>query len=342
MQLKPEQLASHLAGGLAPIYLVSGDEPLQVGELLDHLRHAARAAGCTERIVINIDATFDWNLLQSYADSLSLFADKRLLDLRIGGDRLSEAGARALLDYANRPNPENVLLIATARLDAKAKRTRWYRQLQEVGITLEVWPIPLQALPAWVRARANRRGLQLTEEAARLLAERGEGNLLALAQELEKLYLVHGRTPIDVDHVLSAVADSARFESFDLVESTLLGDARRTVRILKGLQEEGVEALLALGTLAWEARALATMARRLHGGETLERLVNEQRVWRTRQQALRAALQRHPPDHWRQAVALAGRVDRIIKGLTPGDAWDGLQQLGLLICGVRLFSYNSE
>ncbi len=233
-----------------------------------------------------------------------------------------------------------MLLMNSPKLEAKTKKSHWYRQVQSVGITLEVWPIPTTSLPAWVKDRASRLGLRLTDSASLFLAERGEGNLLALAQELDKLSLLHGPGAIEIDQVISAVADSARYEPFDLVDSTLLGDATRTVRVLKGLWQEGVAPQLVLGTLLWEARSLAQMARRLRQGETLAQLMTEQRVWRSRSRAIQKALARHPAEHWLDVMAVAGHVEHLIKGLAPGNPWDGLQQLSLLICGVRLFQYN--
>jgi DNA polymerase-3 subunit delta len=342
VQLRLEQLASHLGGRLAPIYLVSGDEPLQVREALDGIRTAARAAGFAERTAVHVDASFDWNLLQHSASNLSLFADKRLLDLTISltGGKIGEAGTQAILDYAARPPPDHMLVMNTGKLEAKTKKSPWYRRVQAIGITVEVWPIPPNSLPAWVKERANRFGLRLTDAATLFLAERGEGNVLAIAQELDKLYLVHGSTTVDIDQVLSAVADSARFQPFDLVESTLLGDAPRTVRILAGLREEGIAPQLVLGTLTWEVRALAHLAHRLDQGERLEPLLTEQRMWQSRRHALQKALEHHPRAHWLDVMATAARVDYTIKGLAPGNPWDGLQQLSLLICGVRIFSYN--
>ncbi|MGF1614121.1 MAG: DNA polymerase III subunit delta [Gammaproteobacteria bacterium] len=342
MQLKTHQLAPHLASQLAPIYLISGDEPLQVQESLDRIRAAAKAAGFTERTVVHVDPSFDWSLLQHAANSPSLFADRRLLDLTItlAGGKIGDRGSKAIANYANHLHPDHMLLMNSPKLEAKTKKSHWYRQVQSVGITLEVWPIPTTSLPAWVKDRASRLGLRLTDSASLFLAERGEGNLLALAQELDKLSLLHGPGAIEIDQVISAVADSARYEPFDLVDSTLLGDATRTVRVLKGLWQEGVAPQLVLGTLLWEARSLAQMARRLRQGETLAQLMTEQRVWRSRSRAIQKALARHPAEHWLDVMAVAGHVEHLIKGLAPGNPWDGLQQLSLLICGVRLFQYN--
>lgn len=323
--------------------MVSGDEPLQVREALDGIRAAARAAGFTERTAIQVDKSFDWNLLQHAASNLSLFADKRLLELTITvpGGSISDAGSRAIMAYGAKSQPDHMLVMNAGRLAANTKKSQWYRQVQTVGVAVEVWPIPAEALPAWVKERANRLGLRLTEAATMFLVERGEGNLLSLAQELDKLYLLQGSAMIDIDQVFSAVADSARFQPFDLVESTLSGDAPRTLRILDGLREEAIAPQLVLGTLTWEVRAVADMAHRLGQGESLAQLLHEQRVWQPRRRALRKALDRLQPAHWREVMAVGANVDRTIKGLAPGNAWDELQQLSLLICGVRLFSYNA-
>lgn len=334
MRLKPEQLAAHLARGLAPVYVVSGDEPLQRLETLDSVRAAARAAGFTDRIVLEADADFEWAEFSRHTATLSLFGDKRLLELRLSSPgRLGAAGAEALTRYAGAPPADTVLLIAAPRLDQKATASGWYRALERAGVCLQVWPVAGRELVRWVERRMRASGLEPTPQAAAALAERVEGNLLAAAQEIAKLGLVHGRGSVDVDVVHEVVAESARYSSFDLLDSALAGEAPRSMRILRGLREEGVDPLSVLGPLAWALRALAEVAVEMEAGGSLERALAQRPVWRRRQHAVARALRRHPPSAWWRMLQVAARVDRAVKG-GEGEPWEELQRLVLVLGGV--------
>ncbi|NIR30043.1 MAG: DNA polymerase III subunit delta [Gammaproteobacteria bacterium] len=342
MRLSLEQLAGHLTRvrddpgrTLAPIYLVSSDEPLQSSEALDAVRAAARDLGFTGRVVLHVDASFDWGTFEQHADSLSLFGERQMLELRMPSGKPGAAGAAALVRYAERPSPDNVLLISTGRLDAEAARSRWYRALDHAGAVVPVWPIRAPQLPAWIGRRMAAAGLKPTSEAVEALAERVEGNLLACVQEIAKLRILHGEGPVDADDVYAAVADSARFEVFDLIDSALGGQAARTVRITRTLHEEGVEPLPVLGTLAWTIRSLAEMASELANGATPDRLFQRQPVWRRRRRVVEEALRRHEPALWWRLLREAARVDRVIKGGT-GDPWDALERLALGVAGVMI------
>ncbi len=257
MQIQPEQLESRLRGALAPVYFISGDEPLRVMEAADAVRSRARAAGFEEREVLSVNAGFDWNSLAAAAGSLSLFSPRRVLDLRLPGGKPGEAGAKALRAYAEAPPEDTLLLITSGKLEPAARKSRWVQALDQAGVVVFVWPLDRRQLPAWVRTRLKRRGLEATPEAAALLAERVEGNLLACVQEIDKLYLLQGAGRVDARDIANAVADSARFDVYDLVDTALAGDGARGVRILNGLQGEGVAPAVVLWALARDLRQLA-------------------------------------------------------------------------------------
>ena len=344
MQLKPENLSSHLARELAGVYVISGDEPLQIDEALAMVRKSARDRGFTDRVVFHVDRQFDWNVLHEHADSLSLFAQKRLLEVRMRGGKPGAGGSEALLRYVSRPSPDNVLLVSSGMLDARERQARWYRALDQAGVTVQVWPLDSRSLPRWIMERMRRSALRATEEAAATLAERVEGNLLACAQEIKKLELLGATGEIDVQDVLRCVADSARFNPFDLVDSTLAGDAPRTARILHGLREEGVEPLPVLGTLAWEVRSLARIAADAARGARLEQVLNKHRAWARRRAGIERALRRHPGPSWLDMLRVAEDTDRVCKGMRRSDPWDAIERFALMICGVMIVSpstYNS-
>lgn len=336
MRLRFEQLERHLGERLAPLYLVCGDEPLQATEAADAIRAAARRAGHEDRQVLQVEAGFDWDGLAAAADNLSLFASQRLIELRMPTGKPGDAGARALTAYAADPPPDTILLITTGRLDKKQQQTKWFKALEQAGAVLQVWPVEAKALPGWVAARMRGRGLQPTGEAARLLAEQVEGNLLAAAQEVEKLVLLHGSGEVDADAVTAAVADSSRYDVFELVDDALAGESARAVRVMDGLRGEGVEPTLVLWALARELRALAVMAAELAGGDGLEAVLGRHKVWQRRKGPVSVALRRYGPRPWRSLLRRAARTDRMIKGVEPGNPWDELLQLALLTAGAKV------
>ena len=335
MRIRPEDLSRRLAtGALAPVYLVYGNEPLQIEESLDAIRAAARARGHDDRVVLHAEAGFDWSELRQYRDSLSLFAEKRLLDLRLGRPKLDRAGAEALRHYTERPNPDCVLLVSTGALDWREQRARWYQALDAAGAVIQTWPVPPRQLPRWIAARAMRRGLVLADDAAAALAERAEGNLLAAAQEVDKLRLLHGKGRIELDDALASSADSSRYGAFDAGDAAMAGDALRALRVLGRLREEGTEITYVSFALAREIRGLASMADALSRGESEARVLARHRV-RERRRALAArALRRHRPRAWAAMLRQAAHLDRVIKGAERGRPWDEAARLALMLAGM--------
>lgn len=336
MRLRVDQLDRHLEGALAPVYVLGGDEPLQIQESRDAIRAAAGRAGFDERIVLNVETGFDWGTLRSHADSLSLFGGKRVIDVRLASGKPGDAGARALRDYAGAPPEDNLLVVSLEKFDRASVSTQWYKALEGAGVAIRTWPVAARELGAWIRRRAGRRGLRLSTAAAEALGERVEGNLLACAQEIDKLHMLHGEAELDLEDVLRSVADSARFDVFDLVDAALAGDAARSVRILNGLREEGVAPPLVAWALARELRSVARMAAELADGASVDAVMRNHRVWDKRRGLVSAALRRQPAPVWLDILREAARADRIAKGGARGRPWDALESLALAMSGVML------
>ncbi len=335
MKLRFDQLEAHLQKGLQPIYLLSGDEPLQLMEAGDAIRRHARENGYGEREVMHAESGFDWNNLLAASGSMSLFAEQRLLELRLPSGKPGKEGGAVLADYAANPPPDTLLLIISGKIERASQNSKWFKALDSAGATLTVWPIDPPALPGWVSQRMRSRGMQPSQEAAQLLAERVEGNMLAAAQEVEKLLLLYGEGEISAEQVEEGVADSARYDIFELVDTALLGDVPRTTRVMQGLRGEGVEPILVLWALLREIRAMAQMAAEMARGLDAEQAMAGQRVWDKRKPPVRAGLQRHNLNRWQLLLRRAGRIDRMIKGVEAGNPWDELLQLALLMAGVR-------
>lgn len=335
MKLYFDKLDAHLRQGLQPVYLLSGDEPLQLMEAGDAIRRRARETGFAEREVLHVEPGFDWNTLLASSGAMSLFAEQRLLELRMPGGKPGREGGKILAEYAANPPPDTVLLIISGKLDSRQQQSKWYKAIDKAGVVMTLWPIEASALPEWVMRRMRGRGLQPTPEAARLLAERVEGNMLAAVQEIEKLRLRYGECEVDVAMVEEGVIDSARYGLFELVDTALLGNVPRISRAMQGLRAEGVEPVLVLWALLRELRVLVQLSHCVEQGASIDSAFGRFRIWQTRKAAVRAALQRHTGKRWQLLVRRAGRIDRIIKGAEPGSPWDELLQLTLLMAGVR-------
>jgi DNA polymerase-3 subunit delta len=332
MQIPPEKLAARLQSPPAPVFMISGDEPLQRQETGDLVRAACREAGYEERTLLVADAGFDWQQLQDFGSNLSLFATRRLLELRLSGSP-GQAGGKALQAYAAAPPEDTVLLILSPRVERKAQSSAWYRALDKCGVVVQVWPVERRRFPQWLVQRAAALGMQLSTAAANLLAERVENNMLAAAQELQKLRLLCGAAAVDEETVLRAVADSARYNVFDLADAMLGGEGLRVTRILRGLREEGVESVLILWSVTRELRALASVAAALARGAPQDTALREAGVWPRRKALVTQALGRH--SDWQALLLDAAAADRAIKGAAP-DPWSALESLALRAAGVPL------
>lgn len=335
MRVRAEQLESQLRKSLAPVYLVTGDVPLLIQEAVDRIRHAARQQGCTEREVYHADRSFDWQGMLQACNGLSLFSQRRLIELNLPSGRPGDAGGKALRAYCQSVNPDDVLLIIAGKVEKQSQQTKWFKTLDQIGVVIQIWPLDRQQLPAWLEQRMRDRGIQPSRDAVEVLADLVEGNLLAAAQEVDKLLLLKGSGALTADDVLAAVTDNSRYDVFTLVDVALAGDVTRVARILKGLRGEGVELTLLLWALAREVRALAMMAAELKGGQRLDSVLARHRVWDKRKALVRQALQRHDLVVWRQLLQRAACIDRAIKGAGAGNAWDELLQLALTVAGIK-------
>lgn len=325
MNVRPDQLPAVLAKRLHPIYLVSGDEPLQVMEATDHIRNTARQQDYAERQVIHVDSNFDWQTLKDEAGSLSLFSSRRMLDLRLPSFKPGRDGGQALKEYAASLPDDILLLISGGKLEAAQKNSAWFRALDKVGVVVQCWPLGSDRLPAWVAQRCQSRGIQPQAEVVDYICQRVEGNMLAAAQEIDKLLLLLGPGKIDITNVREAVADSSRYTVFELADSALAGDRPRVIRILHGLRAEGIEPVLVTWALAKDLRLLAAVSRQ---PESAGYALQQGGVWKSRLELFRGCLRRHSNRSFERLLQHCARIDAITKGVRAGDVWDELLSLG--------------
>ena len=302
MKIAASRLGEQLGKELRPVYLISGDEPLQVHEAVQQVRQSAAASDFSEQSRLQVARGFNWGEFDLSLNSLSLFAEKKLVEIRVGSGKIGQGG-KHLLAWAEQPPADVILVIVGDRFDRTVLSSGWYQALSKLGVAVEVKPVELRAMPEWLAQRVKSVGLLADRSALETLAELVEGNLLAAVQEIEKMVLLYGEgATLDHQKVLAAVSNSARFDLFDLSKALQHNDALHYLRILMGLKEEGVEPTLILWLLTREIRQVS--GPKLRG-----------------------------QNHW---LRRAAAIDRTMKGMEPGNVWDQFQDLGRSMCGLRL------
>ncbi|KNH09030.1 DNA polymerase III delta subunit [Candidatus Burkholderia brachyanthoides] len=347
MQLKLDALEAHLAKGPKGLYVVYGDEHLLAQEACDRIRAAARASGFTDRAVFTVERSFDWSALIGATQSMSLFGDHQLIELRIPTGKPGKEGAEALKTLAAADNPDVLLLVTLPRLDAKTQKSTWFSALTGgSGIAIKIDPVDRAQLPMWVGQRLAQQGQRVApgedgRRALQFVAERVEGNLLAAHQEIQKLGLLYQQGTLDFEQIHDAVMNVARYDVFRLNEAMLTGDIGRLARMLDGLKGEGTAAPLVLWALVEEVHTLLRIKRGVASGKPLAVLLRDNRVWGPCERLIGPALSRVTDQTLEKALSLAARLDRQVKGLTggsarrgnetPPDPWAGMFELAMAV-----------
>ncbi len=340
MELRPDALARHLAGqALKPVYLLAGDEHLLLIEAADAIRRRARELGYGEREVFDVAGDFDWNGLARAGSNLSLFATRRLVEVRLPTGRPdrkgSGAGSEALAAWAKDPPVDTVLLI-TALTWSRQHHVKWVDAVAAAGVLVVFWPMKPEELPGWIAARARSVGLHLAQDAVDLLVDRVEGNLLAAAQEIDKLVLLAGGKPLEAAGLEQLVADHARYDVFRLVDAALAGEAARAVRIARGLRGEGEEVPALLPWLVSQLATIVKLAQAVEAGQPIDGAMRAAGVWQTKMAFFRRAVGRMSRATWEARFVEAAEVEKIAKGRAPGDAWRAFERLLARIAAPRV------
>ena len=335
IQIRADQLDANLARALQPLYVIHGAEPLLSLEAADAIRVKARADGCSERDVFVVERGFDWARLTHSAADMSLFSERKLIELRLSTGKPDAAGAQVLEAYCAKLVIENVTIVSVPRLAKRDQSSAWFSALSQAAVVVNVYDIPRGELPTWLSRRLARQKQTASNEALGFLADAVEGNLLAAHQEIQKLGLLYPAGNLDFEQVRSAVMNVARHDVYQLAEAMLAGDAVRAARVTESLRGEGEQAPRVLWVLAEELRSLARIQRGSAGGRAVADLLRENRVWgEPRSGLMTRAVRQITPERVRAALVAAARVDRISKGIGKGDVWDELLQLALGFVGA--------
>jgi len=332
MAVNADQLPALLAKSLAPVYLVAGAEPLLVQECRDRIIQAAQQQGFAERAVFDVTAKFDWRLLNEDAAELSLFSNRKIMDVRLPTGRPGRDGSQALVEMVEAADPDILLLLSCGKWDTSLRKSKWATVLARAGVLVEIWPVKPQQLPQWIRGRMVAAGLDPEPDAVAILADLVEGNLLAAQQEIDKLVLLDQGARVSADDVTRAVANSARFDAFRLVECVLQGQLGECLRVASGLQRTGVAIQAVSGALYRELTLTETVRLAIQSGENESSVFNKLRIWPARQGPVRQALRRLSDFDFGESFRALALIDRQSKGRASGDPWHSLDRLLWFLC----------
>lgn len=335
MQLAPAQLEKHLSQGLKPLYVLVGDEPLAQRECLDAIRAAARAQGFDERNSLTVERNFNWQQIEAYGQSISLFASLRLLEINIPNGKPGVDGGKALQALAAKGIPDTTVVIILPKLEREAKNSAWYNALEQHAVTIANDEVSAANLPKWIANRLAQQGQQASPQTMDFLANQVEGNLLAANQEVQKLGLLYPQGELTDEAVREAVLNVSRFDAFQLGEAVLLGDAARTARILQGLQDEGENPVAVMSPLMWVLRPLVRVKQAEMRGENLQTAMANARIFGDKQALTKRALARLSLRQLEAALQKLADIDKTAKGVMLGDAWLEISRLCFGLAKVR-------
>ncbi|HHJ36283.1 MAG TPA: DNA polymerase III subunit delta [Gammaproteobacteria bacterium] len=330
MNVRPDQLSSVLTKTIYPVYMVSGDEPLQQMESLDLIRSSLREQGFSEREVLDVDAQFDWQRLLDEAASMSLFATRRIVELRLPSARPGKQGSKVLKEYLSRPPEDTVLIVNAGKIDGSAKKSAWYKAIDQSGLVVQCWPVQVEKLPFWLKQRFMQHDMDVDDEVLSYISQHVEGNLLAADQEIEKLYLLLGPGKVGYEDVAQAISAQSRYSVFELVDMLLSGKTERVIRILAGLKAEGIVPVIINWALAKDIRLLATVAADVSSAEFK---LKRSGVWQSRIALFKSCLSRHRQRTFQLMLKRCAYVDAVSKGMIDANVWDEIEILCVRLAG---------
>lgn len=328
MKLNSEQLKQHLTQPLQTVYLITGEEPLLVQEVGDQLRSAAKEQQYLERELFHVDASFKWDDIIAAGNELSLFAEKKIIEIRMT-NKINAAGQKALIEAAENPNPDNVILIFAGKIESASMKTKWFKTLEAASVHIQIWPLESNRFPQWIQGRVKQHGLSISNDALSVLVDKVDGNLLAAQQEVQKLALLvpEATKEIDEDLVLQSVSDSSRYDVFDLSAACLQGNSQKALKVLSNLRGEGLEPPIIIWALSKDLRSLSIISSQLNHGQQAAQVFRKQGIWGKREGPVKNAMKRLSINEIHQLLQLAGEIDSAIKGLRKTDIWSELSAL---------------
>jgi DNA polymerase-3 subunit delta len=341
MRLALDELANRLVKqdvhNLPKIILINGSELLLIEEALDAIREGLKSIGFTERINHQLAPSFDWHAITGVGQAMSLFAERRIIELRVP-NKLGVAGTKALTEYCGNPPQDDILVVVMPALDKRQRQAKWAKVIESTGWVADCYGISAQQFPHWLKQRLQSRSLRVETGVVDVLAEKLEGNVLAAAQEIDKLQVLADNGAVTLKLLSESLADQARFDVYTFTDVCLNGDFPRALRIKQRLQSEGIEPVIVVWSLVREIRLLAMLAGNIAAGQNRAMLFKQHRVWSKRETLVNAALNRLNLTQWHHLLERAAYLDQTVKGQRPqavGSLWYQLELLCGELCGVK-------
>jgi DNA polymerase-3 subunit delta len=337
MNVYPDKLKQTLQRKLMPAYFFSGDEPLQMMEAADLVRSHCREAGYTESERFHVDnaRSFDWQAFLMSGNSMSLFGDRKVVNLYLPSGKPGTEGASTLKKWCEAPPSDAVLIIISGKPEGRFQNSAWFKAIDKIGVTMQVWPLSAQKMHGWVQQRMTASELHADNDAVNLLVDRVEGNLLAARQEIEKLAILHRGQRVTAKDVVASVTDSSRYTILDLIEASLSSDTARSLKVLDGLKAAGDSPVLVCWHLASEVRKIINVLARMDAGENPSQAMFKSGVWKNRQPLVSQVIRQRPRLFWLRAASDCSYLDRLSKGMASGDLWTEISAFVTRLSGTR-------
>ena len=330
MNVRPDQLPGTIAKTVYPVYMVSGDEPLQQMESLDLIRSHLRSNDYSEREILDVDAQFDWQRLMDEAANMSLFATRRIVELRLPSAKPGRQGSQVLKDYLSRPPEDTVLIINAGKIDGNSKKSAWFKAVDQSGLVVQCWPVPVDKLSHWLLQRFKARDMAADNDVLAYISQHVEGNLLAADQEIEKLYLLLGPGKITYADVAEAVTSQSRYSVFELVDMLLTGNTKRVIKIIAGLKAEGIVPVVVNWALAKDIRLLTQASQDVSSADFM---LKRSGVWQSRVIMFKTCMSRHTPRSFQLMLKRCSYLDAVSKGMIDANIWDEIETLCVRLAG---------
>ena len=336
MKIKLKQLKQQLQQPLKPIYIVTGDEPLLVDETCCYIRKIAKQQGFNEHELIQVTAIFNWDKLLYSQQALSLFSEKSILELHLLNGQPNKVGKVSLLAYAHNPPTEKLLLLRLPKLATTVQKSRWFTELATISVVIPIHRVTTEQFPIWIKHYLRKAKLSTSSAGIAMLTDLSAGNLLAIKQTTEKLSLLYGTGEISTTQIEACLNDNTYYHVYDLLDTILILNIKRSISILHKLKATGTEATLILWVLSKEIHTLAQLAQVTANGAAWQQLCKQHGIWQQRQSLLKKHLHTMKYHHYLQLLQLAAQCDRVAKGISSGDVWQALEQLVLRMCSAPI------
>jgi len=331
MNVRPDQLPAIVTKKLYPVYMVSGEEPLQQMECLDLLRKYLREQDYLEREVLDVDAQFDWSRLLEETANMSLFASRRIIEVRLPSAKPGRQGSQVIKEYLQNPAQDTVVIINAGKIDGNSKKSAWFKAVDQNGLVVQCWPVPIDRLSGWLRQRFLRRDMQADDEVLSYISQHVEGNLLAADQEIDKLYMLLGPGKVSYADVADAITSQSRFSVFELVDMLLKGNTKRVVKIVAGLKAEGIVPVLVNWALTKDIRLLTQVSM---DASSVDYQLRRSGVWQSRADLFKLCLSRHNHRAFQMMLKRCAYIDAASKGMIDANEWDEIETLCVRMAGT--------